>query len=313
VPSELAAIGAQPATSVADEMNRLANFQNAFNLEGSGQLRQDPRFDQVNLITDTATSNYNSLQIIVRKSLSHGLLGQLSYTRAKSIDDASTAYPQQDFLGDGVAQNTTNLAQSRAVSDFDIANSFIVTGVYQLPFFKNRNDWLTRIFLKGWEFDSVNTYQSGLPINIFSGPVLGVTDVNMDGNTANGGVVSDNTLANCVTNGSGLALPAGFSSKYTFTQPLLGNNGTCGRNIARTPGLLNFNWAFTKNIQLMESGPLGSGPWNLQFRTEIYNFLNNTSFFVAGPSSLFVSSPATFGALTPLQQRNLELAIRLIW
>jgi Carboxypeptidase regulatory-like domain len=319
LPSKLAAIGAQPATSVADETARLANFQTAFSEEGTGMLREDPRFAQVNLITNEANSNYNSLQLIARQSLSHGLMFQFSYTRSKSLDDASTAYPQQDYLGDGVAQDTRNIRTAYAVSNFDIPNVFQLTGIWQLPFFRNRTDWPSRILLKGWEFSSVNTYQSGVPFNVFAGAAEGppavqaIADVNLDGNTSNGGVVGDNTLANCVTDGSGLALPHGFSSKYTFTMPLLGNNGNCGRNIAREPGLLNFNWAFTKNVELFENGPLGSGPWNLQFRTEVYNVLNNPSFYVANASSLLVSSPATFGALTALPQRKLTLAIRLMW
>lgn len=313
VPSEVAALGAAPATSVADETNRLANFQAVSALEGTGTLRNDPRFDQVNLVTYSATSFFNSMQILVQKALSHGLMVQASYTRSKSIDTSSSAYPQQDYLGDGIPQNVNNLKSARGLSNFDMPNRILVTGIYQLPFFKNRTDWASRILLKDWEFESVNTWQSGVPVNIFAGPVLGITDVNMDGNTINGGNAGDNTLANCVTDGSGLKLPHGFSSKYTFTQPLLGTNGTCGRNIAREPGLLNFNWSVTKSVQLAESGPLGSGPWSLQLRMQAYNVFNTPSFYVPNVSSLYVSNPATFGAVTPLQQRHITMVIRLTW
>ena len=312
VPSKLASTGAYPATSVADETARLSTFQAVSAQEGVGTLRDDGRFDQVNLITDAADSNFNSLQINVQKAMSHGLLLQASYTWSKSIDDASTAYPQQDYLGDGVPQNVYNLKSARAVSNFDIPQRILVTGIYQLPFFRNTTGWKERI-VQGWEFESVNTWQSGVPVNIFSGPVLGIADVNLDGNTANGGNASDNTLANCVTGGGGLALPNGFSSKYTFTQPLLGNYGTCGRNVARQPGLLNFNWSLMKSFQLAESGPLGSGPWSLQLRMEAYNVFNTPSFYVANVSSLYVSNPATFGATTPLSQRHLIMVARIVW
>src|SRR5260370_22019346 len=49
-----------PATSVADETARIAAFTAAAAQEGTGTLRLDPRFSQVNLITDAANSNYNS-------------------------------------------------------------------------------------------------------------------------------------------------------------------------------------------------------------------------------------------------------------
>ncbi len=300
-----------PATSVADETARLSQFRAAYAQEGSGALRLDPRFSQVNLITDAGNSNYNSLQLSLRKSFSQGLMMQASYTWSKSIDDESTAYPTQDYLGDGIPQNVGILSQSRALSNFDIPQRFLLTAIYRLPFFKNRTDLLSRIVLNGWDLDIAEVYESGVPINVFSGPVLGISDVNLDGNIT-GGAAADNTLANCSA-GGGLSLPSSFSSKYTFSQPLLGNNGTCGRNIARQPGLENLNAALTKNVLLTEKGWWNSGPWNLQLRWEVYNVLNNPSFYVASVNNLYVSNPTTFGLLTALPQRKMEMAVRILW
>ncbi len=142
-----------PATSVADETARIAQFRAAYAQEGTGALRPDPRFSQVNLITDAGNSNYNSLQLSLRKSFSQGLMMQASYTWSKSIDDESTAYPTQDYLGDGIPQNVGVLSQSRALSNFDIPQRFLLTAIYRLPFFKNRTDLLSRILLNGWDVD----------------------------------------------------------------------------------------------------------------------------------------------------------------
>jgi len=301
-----------PATSTADEQARLSQFKSAFAQEGNGSLRADNRFSQVNLVTSAATSHYNSLQIQVNKAMSHGLMFNASYTWSKSVDDASTAYPTQDYLGDGVPQNVRNIKLSQAVSNFDMPRRFLLTSIWRVPFFQGRTDVLSRIFLQNWSFETANVWQSGVPVNVFAGPRLGITDVNLDGNTTGGSAV-DNTLANCTLGPGGLALPGAFSSKYTFSQPLLGNNGTCPRNAAREPGLLNFNWSVTKGFQLAERGPMGSGPWTLQLRAEVYNVLNNPSFYAASVNTLYVSNPTTFGALTPLPQRHMEMAIRLMW
>ncbi|MGD0436328.1 MAG: hypothetical protein ABSB86_07680, partial [Bryobacteraceae bacterium] len=169
-----------------------------------------------------------------------------------------------------------------------------------------------RYVINGWQVAATFVYQSGVPVNIFSGPVLGITDVNLDGNTT-GGSASDNTLANCQAGGSGLSLPSQFSSSYTYSQPLLGNNGTCGRNIAREPGLLNLNTSLSKSFTLTERGWLNSGPWRLQLRAEYYNTLNNPSFYVASVNNLYVSNPTTFGQLTALPQRTAEMVIKLVW
>jgi hypothetical protein len=297
-----------PATSVADETARLDQFKAA----STSALRLDSRFSQVNLITDAANSNYNSLQLVLKKSLSNGLMFQTSYTWSKSLDNASTAYPTQDYLGDGVPQNPSNLRLSRALSNFDIPRRFLFTGIYQVPFWNGRTDLLSRFLLQGWQFGVTSVYQSGVPMNIFSGPVLGISDVNLDGNST-GGTASDNTLANCSVGGSGLTLPHQFASVYTYSQPLLGQNGTCPRNAARQPGLFNLNTSLTKSMMLAEKGWLGSGPWNLQLRWEVYNTLNNPSFYVASVNNLYVSNPTTFGQLTALPQRKMEMAIRLIW
>ncbi|MGD1096361.1 MAG: carboxypeptidase regulatory-like domain-containing protein [Bryobacteraceae bacterium] len=306
-----------PATSVADEMARLSQFQAVSAQEGSGTLRLDPRFVQVDLITNAANSDYNSLQIGLRKSLAKGLMVQTSFTWSKSIDDESTAYPTQDYLGDGIPQSVSNLGLSRAVSNFDIPKRFLLTGLYNLPFGRGRTDAFSRYVLGGWQIAAVMVAQSGVPINIFSGPVTvsgtAFSDVNMDGNTA-GGTASDNTLANCLPlSAGGLRLSSGFSSPYSYSQPLLGNNGSCGRNVAREPGLFNINTSLMKSFLLGEHGPLGSGPWNLQLRAEYYNTLNDPRFYVASVNSLYVSNPTTFGSLTALPQRKAEMAIRLIW
>jgi len=301
-----------PATSVADETARLAQFKAAAAQEGTGALRLDPRFAQVNLITDAANSDYNSLQIGIRKSFSKGLMLQSSFTWSKSIDEESSAYPTQDYLGDGVPQIASNLHLARGLSNFDIPKRFLLTAIYDLPFGRGRTDPVSRYLLSGWELGAVMVYQSGVPINIFSGPVMGIADVNLDGNTT-GGAAADNTLANCQAGGSGLTLPSQFSSPFTYSQPLLGTNGTCGRDIARQPGLFNLNSSLTKSIALAEHGPLNSGPWTLQLRAEYYNTLNNPSFFVASVNNLYVSNPTTFGQLTALAQRKAEMAIRLIW
>jgi hypothetical protein len=301
-----------PATSAADQTARLAQFQAAFAKEASGALRRDSRFGQVNLISDAASSSYNSLQVSFTRSMSRGLMMQASYTWSKSIDNSSTSLPTQDYLGDGVPQQANDLSRSRAVSNFDIPHRFLLTSIWQIPFFNSRTDRFSTIVLKGWQFETVNTWQSGVPISIFSGPILGITDVNFDGNTT-GGAALDNTLADCSVGGTGMVLPSGFSSKYTFSQPLLGNNGTCPRNAARQPGLLNFNWSVSKSFLLKTSAWAESGPWNLQLRLQAYNVFNNPSFYVASINNLYISNPTTFGKTSPLPQRKVELAVRLVW
>ena len=127
--------------------------------------------------------------------------------------------------------------------------------------------------------------------------------------------MADNTRANCNLAGSSFKLgnASSIAMQTRFSQPLLGNDGTCGRNIYRLNSLVNFNWAFAKDFRLKESGPLGSGPWTLQFRTEVYNMFNNPNRTVSSYADLTLTNPQ-FGTFdTSGSPRTLQLALRLTW
>ncbi len=314
-----------PAVSVADEEARISEFSAAVNnSSGPGNNRLDPRFDQVNTITAAASSSYNSFQLNLRQSFRYGLTLQGSYTYSRSIDNSSSSNPNQESFDPGVQQNVNALYLERGPSNYDIPHRVVVTGVWNIPLFANRSGLFADLVLKGWQFSSTNLWQSGIPANIYAGPVsvtdptspTGVTtisDVNIDGITAPSG--ADNTRANCNLAGSSFKLgnASSIAMQTRFSQPLLGNDGTCGRNIYRLNSLMNFNWAFAKDFRLKESGPLGSGPWTLQFRTEIYNMFNNPNRTVSSYSDLTLTNPQ-FGQFdTSGSPCTLQLALRLTW
>jgi hypothetical protein len=143
--------------------------------------------------------------------------------------------------------------------------------------------------------------------------VLGISDVNIDGNYIPNG--DDNTRANFNLSGSPFVLndPTALATQTQYTQPLLGNDGTAGRNTVRLRNLVNSDWAFQKQFQLKESGFLGSGPWALQFRGEIFNAFNNPYLSPAGDNWRTVASTG-FGLLNSAgPTRNVQLALRLVW
>jgi Carboxypeptidase regulatory-like domain len=302
--------GPAPATSPTDEAARLAEFETAFAEEnGPGNLRLDPRFDQVNFLDDGSSSIYHSLQLELRKSFSRGLEFQGFYTWSKSIDDASDFVPAIQANDNSFPQNTADLAAERAVSNFDLRHRIIVLGIWELPFFRDQRGLLGH-FLGGWSFQSVNMWQTGLPATILAGPRLGIPDVNLDGNFITPGL--DNTRANCSPRGTSFQLgnPAATSG---YSQPLLGNNGTCGRNTVRMSRLVNFDWAFSKTIPLAETGPGGSGPWQLDFRAELFNIFNNPFLTATGTSWRTVSSPS-FGQFNNAgSARKVQLDLRVSW
>ncbi|HUO33398.1 MAG TPA: carboxypeptidase regulatory-like domain-containing protein [Candidatus Acidoferrum sp.] len=316
-----------PATSLADEEARIGQFlAAATDAFGPGNNRVDPRFDQVNRIAPAASSTYNSLQLNLRGSYGHGLTFQAAYTYSRSIDNSSSSNPNQESFDPGVQQNVNSLSLERGPSNFDIPHRFVVTGVWQLPFFADRDGLLANLLLKGWEFDSVSLWQAGIPANIYSGPVTvpnptdpsgtgytTISDVNIDGVTTPAG--ADNTRANCAAVGRGFTLgdAASIAEQTRFSQPFLGNDGTCGRNIYRLNGLSEFDWTLAKSFLLRESGVLGSGPWRLQFRADLFNILNHPNLTVSNASVLTLTNPR-FGLFdTAGAPRTIQFALKLYW
>jgi hypothetical protein len=302
--------GPRPATSLADEAARFKEFKNAFAAEnGLGNTRLDPRFDQVNFHDDGGSSVYHSLQVGLRKGFSHGLQFQTSYTWSKSVDDSSDFSPTSQANDNSFAQDAFNGGAERGVSNFDIRHRFLITLIWHVPFFRNLRGVAGKI-LDGWSFQSVNIWQSGLPATLLAGPRLGIADVNLDGNFIPTG--ADNTRANCDPYGVRFRL-GDAAGNLGFTQPLLGQNGTCGRNNIRMSDLANFDWSFFKNTELAERGPLGPGPWNLQFRAEMYNVFNIPFRTAQGDGWRTVASPS-FGLFNAAGiTRRIQFALRLTW
>ena len=299
-----------PATSPADETARFAEFQQAFQAEnGPSNIRLDPRFNQVNLLDDGASSTYHSLQVTANKSFSHGLQFQASYTWSKSIDDASDFNTTIQANDNSFAQDTSKLAAERAVSNYDIPHRIVVTGIWQVPFFHNMKG-LSGKLLDGWSFESVNLWQSAVPATLLAGARMTVPDVNIDGNLINPSL--DNTRPNCDSAGTHFALGAA-STISGFSQPLLGNDGTCGRNNVRMNSLPTFDWSFFKDTELAETGPWGSGPWKLQFRAEMYNIFNLPFLTAQGDAWRTISSKS-FGQVNAAGiSRKIQLALKLNW
>jgi hypothetical protein len=154
-----------------------------------------------------------------------------------------------------------------------------------------------------------------------------VADVNLDGNLIPR-VGLDNTRADCapdaefklVNDTTTIPPPnqrgvdgAPNSSNFPYTQPLLGNNGTCGRNTVRLNSLTNMDWSLFKRFRLKQSGPLGSGPFALEVRLEMFNIFNTPYLTVQGNAWRTVSSPAFAQVNAAGASRRGQLGLKLVW
>ena len=313
-----------PATSLADEVARFSSFAAASGAENGAPNGAfvndllDPRFNAVTQMQSIGNSDYESLQLEVLKSLSHGLSFRASYTYGHAMDDVSDGL--NVLVNDSFeAQDPRNLSANWGPSEFDVRHRFVINSNFDIPWTKSFRGYRGRI-LDGWSADGVVSAQSGLPATILSGPEFGISDVALLGGgveQANGdpkafqpapfGSAAAAAIPTLCARGVGLDSsfnPCTNTSGFPLTQPLLGNLGNSGRNQLRLNGLADVDLGVYKNTPLKENVAL-------QFRWETYNLFNHPNF------SGFINtlSASNFGTYTSTatSERKMQFGLKVIF
>jgi carboxypeptidase family protein/TonB-dependent receptor-like protein len=263
--------------------------------------RPDPRFDDIDLLESRANSNYHSLQARWQQRLSRGLAALVSYTWAKSIDDASNFFSS---AGDpNFPQNSYDVRAERGRSNFDVRHRLSVSYSYDLPFGKGKsyladNGWVSTL-LTGWQSFGIVTLQSGRPFTV---ALLSEIDNSGTGRSILG--FGANDRPNVVGDPSlGTRSPDRWFNTAAFAFPPPGTFGNAGRNILEGPGFQNVNASLVKNTNLTERV-------NLQFRAEVFNLFNHPNFNL--PDN-FLGSP-TFGKISSARDpRHLQFGVKLLF
>ncbi len=157
--SLIASIGYQG--SVGHKLTRLVN-QNFLQ-------RPNPAFFAVFIPTSDVNSNYNSLNMRLRRQFNRGLQFDFYYRYSKSIDQLSNEGP-------GAQTNQTDPARPQnehGPSDFDTTHYVSVTGLWDLPIFRTRSDWIGKAF-GGWQINGILSAHSGFPWTPVTGRISSV-------------------------------------------------------------------------------------------------------------------------------------------
>ncbi len=243
-----------------------------------------------------AYSNYNSLQISLRKRFAHGFSFDTNYVWSKMLSSYdSSGWGSRN--GTNTIQSSFDRNSSYGLSNFDIPHSWKGSVVYALPFgkgkqFVNRGGLLDA-FVGGWQVSSLFLYQSG---NTFTAQM----------NSNNSNSQANSQLPNVVP---GVPLypdhqtAAQWFNPAAFVAPGQYKFGNEGRNILRGPKYsdVDFSAAKTLNVPKMERG-------QIQFRFDATNALNHTSLGIPNASI----GGSTAGQITgaALSGRTLQLGAR---
>jgi hypothetical protein len=113
------------------------------------------RLRVVRFMRNDVSSNFNALLTRISHRFSNGFDLQAQYRWSKSIDTCSN---------DNNCPHTYpfDLSQERGPSDFDVTHYFILSGLWDMPIFRDQSTWTGRL-LGGWQLNGIFTAHSGFP------------------------------------------------------------------------------------------------------------------------------------------------------
>jgi len=274
----------------ATSLCALAGFPDGFSTR-----RINPNIGADNFRTNAFRSNYNSLQLLVRKTYSKGLAFNVSYTYAKTLDTLSDLFnPRSVFVTDSM-----NVNYDYGPSDYDMRHRFLTVVSYDLPIFKGNR------FAGGWTVGTIISLQSGVPFTVYDS--ASANDRNKDGRYSDRivpveGVAPMSTLTE-KSPADGYFDTAQWAR---YTCPATVNDGLwcnvpIGRNSMYAPSYQNVDFRFSKKFGITEKVAL-------RLQGSAFNLLNRANFGL--PTGNRNSS--TFGMSTSTYDpRIIQLALRL--
>ena len=293
------------------------------------------------VVFDGAAS-YEAAQAQLKKTMSHGFQGQISYTFGKCRDTSSAPVTGDTYLNSIAVPLLLVKSYRVGACDFDVRQTLVGTFIWEVPGPKSG----TASYLAGgWELGTIITATTGSPFTPTiggGGDPLGTGfngDFSMDFanlvqgcNPVQGGVKYLNTkcfaLPRATPDIAAQCQPFGFKTPNPSKGDpgSAGILGTCtnlvgnaGRNSIYGPGLTTVDFSIFKNTHV----PRISEAFHIQFRAEFFNILNHPNF--AAPNFLNDSNNSIFDASgapitkagvigsTSTEARRIQLGLKLVW
>ena len=238
------------------------------------------------------STNYQSLQVELKKRFSHGVGFASAFTWGKA-----EGYETGAQVG-GLLFWAGPVHRNWAVTDFDRTRNFEQTVTYELPAGHGHryfNSGISQFVLGGWRASAVVSAVSGLPFTITgNSSTSGTTQTaNQTGpyqvlhNVAGGNISTYPQWFSAVTNGSSNFTAPATCVLYSAANPVPCALGNTGRNQFRGPGYLSDNLSLFKSFPIFRES-------QLEARFDAFNATNTPAFGL--PSSSITSS--TFGQIT---------------
>ncbi len=249
---------------------------------------------------NTGNSIFHSMQAKVEHRFSGGFTILGAWTWSKALGDIIDTSPEGAAPG-STFQNPADLRLERGYLDTQLAQSFVASGMWDLPYGHGRRFGsnvapVVNALLGGWSLGGILTLTSGRPFT-----------VTVSGDPANSGQTDRPNLV-----GAPYAVPGGQSVAEFFNTAAFAPNqpftyGDLGRNSMIGPGFGNVDCSLMKQATPFT---VKDQPVNLQFRWEVFNLFNHPNFGFPGS----VLGTPTFGQLTFANDpRLMQVGLKVIF
>jgi hypothetical protein len=233
---------------------------------GNAQLRTPyPQYTSLSGNFYDGVSNYNALEITVKRNFSNGLLFAANYTWSKAEDTQTVSnWTNGDS---GLVQNSYNTMANYGLGNMDMRNIFNASVVYQLPFgsgkqFVNRGGILNGV-IGGWQLSSILWLHSGSPFT----PIMGTANLS--------GSLQNDWYPNRIASGT---VPNPSISEWfnpaAFVEPAAFTFGNSGRDVLLGPSYKDWDLSLSKSFPIKKLGEGGQ----LEIRADAFDSLNNPNF-----------------------------------
>ncbi len=185
---------------------------------------------------------YHAFVFQLRKRFSQGFQLNVNYTVSKTTDDGHVIGTDGTFAGTIDIPNPFDRKNESALSDLDVRNRLVVSGLWELPW-KNSDTTAAKILLDGWGLSTIWRIRDGFPLT----PLVNDSDDACPIGGLNGGFTCG--AINSFGGATEVRLP------------------TVGRNTFTSPGLATVALRISREIPMGESAR-----W--EFTYEVFNLFN---------------------------------------
>jgi hypothetical protein len=230
----------------------------------TNERRPDPRYTSNLVVSNTAQSWSDGLQIEWTRRMTNGLWFQTSYTWSVAEDTTSEATApgagDSNLLG-------PDRRFSRGYSRFHTPHRFTFNGSYRLPLLRDRTDRLGSV-LGGWTVSAIVRLAHGTPFTITD--ATGGRDLNFDGFTENRPVLIDESILGATIDDP--ATSTAILDRSKFRPALYGEiYDVIPRNSFFADGITTVDLGLYKTFRL----PRGH---DFSLRFEAYNAFNDVQY-----------------------------------